>query len=52
MTEWHQEVEPSADTLQAALFYRGLYVALLRVGFSEDESMTVLRTIIVANAGD
>lgn len=52
MTEWHQRIEPSADTRQAALFYRGLYVALLETGFDEDEAMTVLRTIIVANAGD
>lgn len=44
-------VEPSSDIRQAALTFRGLYLALVAVGFTEEQALTLVRDAIAAGAG-
>ena len=44
-------IEPSADLRQLASALRQTYLALTQEGFTEQEALTIIGQILVANAG-
>jgi rRNA processing protein Krr1/Pno1 len=41
--------EPTADQREAAKATRGIYVALIKEGFTEDQALKILGTMIAAS---
>jgi hypothetical protein len=44
-------IEPNAEARQSALALREVYVALLSTGFNEEQSMELLKAIILTMGG-